>query len=59
MIEQLSTKRADEALGEGVHVGRSGRGPHDTRADRLERAGKPPAELPIAVADEYLWRDRS
>jgi hypothetical protein len=54
MIEQLASESADETLGEGVHVGRSGRGPHDARADRLERAGKAPPELPIAVADEQL-----
>jgi hypothetical protein len=33
VIEQLSTERSDEPLGEGVHVGRAWCRPHDPDAD--------------------------
>jgi hypothetical protein len=54
VVEQLATERADEALGEGVHVWRSGRRPHHASADRLEDARETLAELRVPVADEHF-----
>ena len=54
VVEQLAAERPDEPFREGVHVGRSGRGPHDARADRLEHAREALAELRVPVADEHL-----
>ena len=54
MIEQLSTERSDEPLGEGVHVGRARRRPHDPDPDTLEGRCEGAAELSVAIADEDL-----
>jgi hypothetical protein len=54
VIEQLSTERSDEPLGEGVHVGRARCRPHDPDADSLEGRCEVAAELSVAIADEDL-----
>ena len=55
VIEQLSTERADEPLGEGVHIGRARRRPHDVDADAFEGGRERATELSVTVAYEDLW----
>jgi hypothetical protein len=55
VIEQLSTERADEPLGEGVHIGRARRRPHEVDADAFEGGRERAAELSVTVAYEDLW----
>ena len=56
MIEQLSAKRAGQALSEGIHVRSAYRGTHDAHARRREYASEASTELRVVVADKHSWR---
>jgi hypothetical protein len=52
VVDELSSRRACEPLGERVHVGSSYRGADQSRADRLERGRERASELCVAIVDE-------
>ena len=54
VVEQLAAERANESLGEGVHVRRAHGGADDTGAGALESGRESGAELRVAVGDQHL-----
>ena len=54
VVEQLAVERADEALGEGVHVRRAHGAADDAGAGPFEGGGEASAELRVAVGDEHF-----
>jgi hypothetical protein len=56
MVEELTTKRADEALGERVHVWGARQGTDHARANGVEHRSEPPSKLRVPIADEQLRR---
>ena len=52
--DDTSAKRANEALAEGVHVGRAHGGANDAGAPALEGSRESGAELGVAVGDQHL-----
>ena len=54
VVEQLAAQRADEALGEGVHVRSTDGAAGEAGAGPFEGGGEAGAELRVAVGDEHL-----
>ena len=54
VVEQLTAERADEPLGEGVHVRRAYNAADEAGANPFEGGGEAGAELRVAVGDEHL-----